>query len=90
MNKNGNKKEGDPKVQFHKDKLINSKLFMVIDIAESLNTKKEFNKALLLLKLTICNFFENLIYFWVTLFFQGGRWGSNPRPSEPQSDALTN
>ena len=54
---------------------------MVIDIAESLitilkrsltrlfysNTKKEFNKALLLLKLTICNFFENLIYFWVTL-----------------------
>ena len=20
----------------------------------------------------------------------GGRWGSNPRPSEPQSDALTN
>ena len=31
------------------------------------NTKKEFNKALLLLKLTICNFFENLIYFWVTL-----------------------
>ena len=31
-------KEGDPKVQFHKDKLINSKLFMVIDIAESLIT----------------------------------------------------
>ena len=30
--------EGDPKVQFHKDKLINSKLFMVIDIAESLIT----------------------------------------------------
>ena len=51
-------KEGDPKVQFHKDKLINSKLFMVIDIAESLITI-----------LTICNFFENLIYFWVTLFF---------------------
>ena len=22
--------------------------------------------------------------------FSGGRWGSNPRPSEPQSDALTN
>ena len=49
---------------------------MVIDIAESLitilkyhNTKKEFNKALLLLKLTICNFFENLIYFWVTLYY---------------------
>ena len=20
---------------------------------------------------------------------EGGRWGSNPRPSEPQSDALT-
>ena len=32
------RKEGDPKVQFHKDKLINSKLFMVIDIAESLIT----------------------------------------------------
>ena len=43
---------------------------MVIDIAESLITiLKEFNKALLLLKLTICNFFENLIYFWVTLFY---------------------
>ena len=23
-------------------------------------------------------------------FIQGGIWGSNPRPSEPQSDALTN
>ena len=33
---------------------------MVIDIAESLIT--------ILNKLTICNFFENLIYFWVTLF----------------------
>ena len=34
---------------------------MVIDIAESLIT--------ILKKLTICNFFENLIYFWVTLLF---------------------
>ena len=40
---------------------------MVIDIAESLITILKSNKALLLLKLTICNFFENLIYFWVTL-----------------------
>ncbi len=23
-------------------------------------------------------------------FFWGGRWGSNPRPSVPQTDALTN
>lgn len=28
--------EGDPKIQFHKEKLINSKLFVVIDIVESL------------------------------------------------------
>ncbi len=24
------------------------------------------------------------------LIFKGEQWGSNPRPSEPQSDALTN
>ena len=35
-NKDNEYKEGDPKVQFHKEKLINSKLFVVIDIVESL------------------------------------------------------
>lgn len=34
----GGKYEGDPKVQFHKNELINSKLFVVIDIVESLST----------------------------------------------------
>ena len=31
-----------------------------------------------------------LAYLADFLFFRGGRWDSNPRPSEPQSVTLTN
>ena len=31
-----------------------------------------------------------LYYQQLALFAKGGRWDSNPRHSEPQSDALTN
>ena len=44
--------------------------------------------------LSVCN---TLIYnekeetlYGISSFLPGGRWDSNPRHSEPQSDALTN
>ena len=50
-------------------------------IKENLPPKKEFDKALLYIGLTICSFSENVIYFWVTLLLVCGVGGLVPLAS---------
>ena len=39
---------------------------------------------------SLSKFHKNNTIRWMVLLFWGGRWDSNPRSSEPQSDALAN
>jgi hypothetical protein len=39
---------------------------------------------------TMIRFKRKKLCIYAKLFLKGGQWGSNPRPSVPQTDILTN